>query len=54
MPEPPKLLMVNSSPDASGINEPSVRVMVSQQERSEVWTRTLHEFLAVLALDLQL
>src|SRR5882724_1055479 len=51
--------MVYSGPDAPGINEPTVWIVVCEQECSEPGTRTFgvapandHELLAVLAFDL--
>jgi hypothetical protein len=58
--QPAKLRVLDSGPDATGINEPADRVVIRQQERSEPGTRALgigpanhHELLAVLTLDLE-
>jgi hypothetical protein len=58
-PKPAELRMVNTRPDAPGINEPPSRIVIRQQERPEPRTGTVgigppdnHELHSVLALDL--
>src|SRR5271156_1435879 len=59
MPKPAELGVVNARPNAPGINQPPVRIVIRKQQRSKPRTRALgispadhHELLAVLALDL--
>ena len=58
-PKPPELHLANTGPDTPSINEPPVRVVIRQEQRTKPRTRTFwigpadyHELLPVLALDL--
>jgi len=51
-----KLLMVDASTDATGVNEPTIRIVVAEQKRPQSRTRAFrigpadhHELLAVQA-----